>query len=74
MSSPPSEGSYLHNAMHVEGVIAAPPHWWTIIPWNMTIRTAGFERRVTNAAALIIHVPLPCGNSMPSARNERSSV
>lgn len=61
----PHSFTYLHDAVHVKGMVAPTPHRRAVIPGNVAIRTTGFECRVANATALIIDIPPPGGHAMP---------
>lgn len=62
----PHSITYLHDAVHVKGMVAPTPNRRAVVPGNVAIRTAGLKCRVTNATALVIYIPPPGGHAMPS--------
>ncbi|KAG2946341.1 hypothetical protein PC117_g7710 [Phytophthora cactorum] len=55
----------LHEAVHVEGVVTRAPHWRTAIARHGAVRTARLECIAADAAALLVHAPLPRRHAMP---------
>ena len=55
-----------HNAVHMERMLASAPHQWTIISWHLAVDTEAIEWHSTDAAALVVHLPLPRAYCSPS--------
>ena len=55
----------LQYAVHVEAVRAFSPHQRAVVAGQFAVRTAAVELRATDAARVVVRLPVPNGDTRP---------